>query len=280
MKKVLAFDIGGTNSRVALINENFEVEDVKTIPTVRDSNGDFLKSLDDLASQFDLTDVVAFGCGLPGVINRENGFIYDLPNVHVKSIPFGEFMKNKYKVPVFVRNDAEVACLAEAVLGAGKEYQNVFFITISTGLGGALVIDEENQDYITEIGHTAYKYKDKVYEYEYLASGTGIVNLANINGLKISNAKELFNLVSKQDIKAIEVYNEWMNIINDFIVMIQDSYEPDIICVTGGVMKAKQFFFASLLADNPQSNIVECYFKEEAGLMGAAAYAFKKMKII
>ena len=280
MKKVLSFDIGGTNTRLALVNENLDVEQIEVIPTVKFDNGAFLASIEKLITRFDLTDVIAFGCGIPGVCNRETGFIYDLPNVHVKNIPFGEYIKNKYKKRIFVRNDAEVACLAEAYNGAGKDREKVFFITISTGLGGALVINKENQDYITEIGHTAYQYKNEVLEYESLASGSGIVNLASINGLHIKDSKEFFNLVSKQNEKALYVYGEWQNILQDFITMIQDSYEPDIICVTGGVMKAKKIFFASLIARNPHSNIVECEHGEEAGLIGAAIYAFKNMKYI
>ncbi len=277
MKKILAFDIGGTNSRLALINEDFKIEQIEILPTVKNNVKDFLENIDKLISKFDLSDVIAFGVGVPGVVNRDNGYIYDLPNVHIKDIPFGEYMHKKYGKKVFIRNDAEVACLAEAYLGAGKKLDRVFFITISTGLGGALVIDKLNQDYITEIGHTAYKYLDKMYDYEYLASGTGIVNLAKINNLKINNSKELFTLVEMKNDLAIHVYNEWLDILTSFISMIQNSYEPDIICVTGGVMKSKNFFFKKLVSKNLGSNIVECKCKEDAGLLGAAIYAFKRI---
>lgn len=275
MKKVLAFDIGGTNSRLALINEHFEIEQIEILPTIRNSVKDFLNNIDTLIAKFDLSDIIAFGVGVPGVVNHETGYIYDLPNVHIKDIPFGEYMFKKYGKKSFIRNDAEVACLAEACHGNGKGLEKVFFITISTGLGGALVIDEVNQDYVTEIGHTAFKYKNKISEYEYLASGTGIVNLAKINGLTIKNAHEFFDLVTKNEPLALNVYNEWINILTSFISMVQNSYEPDVICVTGGVMKAKDIFFNDLLAKNSNSNIVECHFKEEAGLIGAATYAFK-----
>ena len=96
MKKVISFDIGGTNTRIALINEHFEIEKEETIPTKRDSVDAFLSSIDELISHFDLKDVLAFGVGIPGVCNRETGYIYDLPNVHIKDIPLGEFIQNKY----------------------------------------------------------------------------------------------------------------------------------------------------------------------------------------
>lgn len=280
MKKVISFDIGGTNTRIALINEHFEIEKEETIPTKRDSVDAFLSSIDELISHFDLKNVLAFGVGIPGVCNRETGYIYDLPNVHIKDIPLGEFIQNKYRKKVFVRNDAEVACLAEAYLGAGKEYERVFFITISTGLGGALVVDKDNQDYITEIGHTAFSYKGHMEEYEGLASGTGIPRLCKLNGLEVGNAGEFFSLVRNNDKKALDIFEEWLSILSSFIHMIQDSYEPDVITVTGGVTKQKDLFFEKLIEMNHNSNIVECKCKEEAGRIGAGVYAFKMMKVI
>ena len=280
MKKVIAFDIGGTNTRIALINEKFVIEKEEIIPTRRDNVEVFLSSLDELIQKFDLKDVIAFGVGIPGVCNRETGYIYDLPNVHIKDIPLGEFIESKYHKKVFVRNDAEVACLAEAVLGAGKDFDRTFFITISTGLGGALAVDQVNQDYITEIGHTAYEYKGKMNEYEGLASGTGLPKLAKLNGLDVKDSKELFALIKAKDPRALNVYNDWLMILSDFIHMIENSYYPDVICVTGGVMKEKDIFFEDLKALCPESNIVECHFKEEAGRIGAAVYAFKMMKAI
>lgn len=280
MKKVLAFDIGGTNTRVALINENFEIEKVEIRPTVRDSIDGFLENVDKIIDLFDLSDVIAFGAGIPGLVNRETGYIYEMSNVHIDDIPFGEHMMKKYGKKSYLRNDAEVACLAEACIGSGKEYERVFFITISTGLGGALVVDQENQDYVTEIGHTAYTYKGDLDEYEHFASGQGIVKLAKANGINIASSREFFDLIRNKDPKALIAKEEWLNVLTDFINLIQNSYSPDIICVTGGVTKAKDLFFKELQDKNPNSNIVECFFKEEAGLIGAATYAFKKEEII
>ena len=282
MKKVLSFDIGGTNTRLALVNENFEIEKELVYPTVRDSKEAFLANIKKIICDLDINmdEVSAIGAGVPGVVNRETGYIYDLPNVHIKDIPFGDFIKDEFNKKVYLRNDAEVACLAEASVGTHKKYSRVFFITISTGLGGALVVDGVNQDYITEIGHTAYKYQGKMMEYEGLASGTGLVKLCELNGLKVNSSREFFNLVSSKDEKALYVYKQWLSILSDFISMIEDSYSPDVICVTGGVMKAKDIFFKDLCDLNPLSNIVVCYHSEHAGIIGAAVYAFKMLDFL
>lgn len=279
MKKVLAFDIGGTNMRLALINEKLEIEQIQIKPTVRDNADAFMQNVLEMIGEFNLKDVVAIGAGVPGVVDREKGIILDLPNVHIKNIDFGPMITEKYHIPVFLRNDAEVACLGEAYSGAGKDYSRVFFITISTGLGGAMCVDNEFQDYITEIGHTLFKYKDEPHEFS-LVSGSYIKKLAALNGMEIEKAADLFDKYEAGDKKATEVFKEWEMILQKFIRLVVDSYLPDIIVITGGFMNQKHLFFDDLVKLNPDVLIKECKYGTKAGLMGSATFALKEMEII
>ena len=280
MRKVLAFDIGGTNMRCALINEKFEVEKRIDLSTVTGDPEAFMNNCIKLVEQFPLENVVAIGAGVPGVVNRETGEILDLPHVHIKNVQFGKILSEKFHLPVYLRNDAEVACLGEAYLGAGKEYERVFFITVSTGLGGALCVDQKNQDYVTEVGHTKFMYKNTLQEYG-LVSGVNIVKLIKMNDIKgIESAREMFHGVRENNPEAVRLYDEWFMILNKFVKLMVDSYMPDIICMTGGLMKAKDVFFKKLQDANPDVNIVECQFSESAGIMGASVYALQCAKII
>lgn len=280
MKKVLAFDIGGTNMRLALVNEKFEIEKRMDLSTVTGDPEAFMNNCIKLINEFPLEDVVAIGAGVPGVVNRETGEILDLPHVHIKNVQFGKILSEKFNLPVYLRNDAEVACLGEAYLGAGKDYERVFFITVSTGLGGALCVDQKNQDYVTEVGHTKFIYKNTIQEYG-LVSGINIIKLIKMNDIKgINSAKEMFDGVKAKDSEALRLYDEWFMILNKFVRLMIDSYTPDIICMTGGLMKAKDVFFKRLQDENPDANIVECHFSESAGIMGASVYAFQCAKII
>ena len=280
MRKVLAFDIGGTNMRLALVNEKFEVEKRQDLSTVTGDPEAFMNNCIKLIEQFPLEDVVAIGAGVPGVVDRETGMILDLPHVHIQNVPFGEVLSKKFNLPVFLRNDAEVACLGEAYLGAGKDYERVFFITVSTGLGGALCVDQKNQDYVTEVGHTKFIYKNTLQEYG-LVSGVNIHKLIKMNGIKgIETARDMFHGVREKNPEALRLYDEWFMILNKFVRLMIDSYQPDIICMTGGLMKAKDVFFEKLQKENEDANIVECHFSESAGIMGASVYAFQCAKII
>lgn len=277
MKKVLAFDIGGTNTRLALVNENFEIEKVAIRPTPLNDKEAFLANIFSLMEEFPLNDVISIGMGVPGVVDIKNAKIIILPNVGIGDIELGKIFKEKYNLDLYLRNDAQVACLAEATLGKGKDYDRVFFVTISTGLGGSLCVDGRIQGYLTEVGHTLFKYKDSYQEFE-LAGGTNIHKLAKMNGSTITNAKDMFEMAKAGNEEAVSLLKEWKYIITSYFKLMNDSYMPDIFVVTGGMMKSKDQFFEDIVNAVPDTPVEECYFFEQAGLIGSAVYAFQQAK--
>lgn len=279
MKKFLAFDIGATNTRLALVNEHLEIEMELITNTPLHDKDAFMKNCFQMIDKFDLKDVVAIGAGVPGVVDREKGIILDLPNVYVKNINFCEEIYKKYGLKVYLRNDAEVACLGEAYFGAGKDFERVFFITISTGLGGALCVNKKCQDYVTEIGHTLFPYKNSIQEFS-IISGRKIGDFAKLNGSNLSTPKEIFEEMRKGTNLGKELKKEWINIFDKFIKLVKDSYYPDAICMTGGFFNEKDLFFNELIKKNSDLHIVECEFETRAGLIGAATYAMQCAKII
>lgn len=275
MKKVLAFDIGGTNTRLALVNENFEIEKSLIKPTPFGDKNKFLENIYSLMEEFSLDDVIAVGAGVPGVVDVKEARIIILPNVGIEDIPLGKIFKEKYNLDLYLRNDAQMACLAEAALGKGKDYERVFFVTISTGLGGSLCVNKVIQDYLTEVGHTLFKYKDGYQEFE-IAGGTNIHKLAKLNNSTIQGGKELFAKARAGDEEGLRVFKEWKHIITSYFKLMNDSYLPDIFVVTGGFMKEKDLFFKDIQDAVPEAKISECHFNEQAGTIGSAVYAFQQ----
>lgn len=274
--KVIALDIGGTNTRAALVDKNYKILATCILPTIPDDKDKFIEqvfnAIDGLKANMD--EVAAFGIDVPGVVNKKNGYIYDLPNVHVKDIDMKAKIFDKYGKNIALINDAEAAALGEYKFGVGKGLDSLFFITVSTGLGGALCIKGKEQDYITEIGHTLFRYNGEMHEFEELASGTGIKKLCRMHGLEVPSAREFFAMLRNGDIKVQYIYNEWLLILTRFLTMIDNSYHPDIIAFTGGVFKNKDIFFDELRSRLPNIQMQECALKEEAGLIGAAIIAW------
>ena len=117
MKKVLAFDIGGTNTRLALVNENYVVEKELIYPTVRGSKEAFLESIKKIILDLnvDMNEVSYIGAGVPGVVDKARGYIIDLPNVHIKDIALGEYLEKE-----FGKKEADGLC-GNKTFGRAKE---------------------------------------------------------------------------------------------------------------------------------------------------------------
>lgn len=274
MKKALCLDIGGTNLRCALINENYEIEKVIIKSTSNSTVEVFLNQVEEIINEVGVSDdVVAISMGVPGRV-RWDGFIFELPNIGIKSIPLADYINEKFHKTAYVKNDAEMAVLAEGCLGEGKDYDASFFITISTGVGGALVRNGNVVVPSDEIGHTLIKYKDSYYEFEKLNSGRYLVDLCAMNELYVLDAREFFQLKAQGNEKALEVYNIWLNNLTDLFQFVRKYFDAKIIILSGGVLKSKDYFLDDLIAKNPNIKIALAKFDQTAGLIGAAYYSF------
>ena len=142
-KMILALDIGGTNIRAALIDENIRIIKHTEIPCDLKETPDTL--IDRLLKKADIKKekISSVGIGCPGPLDIKNGIMLtppSLPEWHGFQIK--KRFEEKYGCNVTVQNDANAAGYAEAVLGAGKDFNSVYYVTVSTGIGGAFVYNK------------------------------------------------------------------------------------------------------------------------------------------
>ena len=272
MRKALAIDIGGTNTRLAVVSESFEIEQVIIKPTICDDKDKFMQNILDAVRELNLEGVESIGAGVPGVVDREKGIILDLPNVHVKDIKFAEILEKETGLKTYLRNDAEVACIAEAFSPKAKKYSRVFFITISTGLGGAFCVDKKVQDYVTEVGHTVANMDGFFEEYSILA-GSKFPTFAKHFGEPNLTPRIMFEKTRQKDKKYQQFTDKWVQILNQFVDLMINSYQPELIVFTGGFMNDKDVFFSQIKKAHKGVKIRETYFGTKAGLIGAGLFA-------
>lgn len=279
MRKIVALDIGGTNTRVALINDKYEIETVVIEPTVVGNTDLFLAAVKKAIEENikDWSDVAALAMGVPGRV-RYDGFIYALPNIHIENIPLADYLSKAFNKPAYVINDAEVAALAESNVGPLKVTKSLYFVTLSTGVGGALTVGGELRNSSYEAGHTMTAYHGEIHEFEHMASGVGICRLAYMNGLQVVDAKEFFALVKNGNPQAMNVYRDWIKMVAEWFEMIQYAFEPEVYAITGGVMKSSDVFFKDLRMAAPHCRLELCGCGQEAGLIGAAVLGFQKSR--
>ena len=133
MKYAVAIDIGGTNTRVALVNEKLEITDRQQFSTNPENPEETLGKIAEVIKGYDHA-IVGVGMSCPGPLDLVNGRIITPPNLRGDwhHLAVAEKLKNMIDIPVYLNNDGNLAALEESVAGEGKDYRLVQFRTNST----------------------------------------------------------------------------------------------------------------------------------------------------
>lgn len=161
---VIGVDLGGTKISTALSNIDGEIISKKVVPTnAKEGESAVLNriimTIEDviLGGGITASEVSAIGIGSPGPLDYKKGSIITTPNLPFKNYNIVEPIRNRFKVPVFLDNDANVAVIGEYMFGAGKGKENIIYFTVSTGIGGGAILNGRayrgNTSNALEIGH-------------------------------------------------------------------------------------------------------------------------------
>ena len=293
MRYSIGVDIGGTNIRLAIVNENGEIIRVNKQRTKKMSKpSDLVDQIEELYNSVnaDEFDVVGMGVGVPGPVKQVTGYVHVLSNIGLSDFNLKEMLEERLKIKVVVGNDAKVAALAEARLGAGKGAHVMQYITISTGVGGGLTIDGNlyysTNGFSQEIGNMNLIKNGRQPNpsmnpgcLEGHCSGTALVSIAKERGLDVIHAGEFFEEVKKGNKVAIELKEEWIDNLAFSMGSLVNILEPDVFVLGGGVMQSSDYFLDDLkkAIDNyvfPQMegnvNVKKAYFDQDAGIIGAS----------
>ena len=251
MKYYFGVDIGGTNIRIGVMDEDF-----KLVKVIKESSKD-IKTQEDLMNK--ITSLYnrcseyscsALGIGVCGPCNKDTGIAYFIPNMNLENVDFNVL---NLGVPTFIGNDANVACLAESLLGAGKGKGVVQYITLSTGVGGGLFVNGNlitgKIGYAQEIGHIKVKeggaQQNKFTaagSLESTCSGTSLTRRANELGFKAAHAGEVF-----QNPECKDLIDEYVQDVCDVMINIAYFIEPEVFIIGGGVSKSFDYFKDELI---------------------------------
>lgn len=315
MSYIIGVDIGGTKTSVSLgtsqgkiiIRRVFPSTDVRiTLSQVKRIVQAYIKHYDK-----GLRKIKGIGISCPGPLDLRRGVLLSSPNMPAwRNVPLQKTFSQNFPLPVVVDNDANSAALAEKVFGAGRNVQNLFYYTVSTGIGGGLIINGRIHHGASfdagEIGHTVILPGGpkcgcgKRGCLEALASGTAIARLArkrvtpNSLILKLAGKKKSINAVivaraaRQGDRLAQQIYRQAAFYFGLSVANVIHVLNPEMIVIGGGVSKAGRLFFAPLIQTarifswvRPYRSckIVPAKLRDEVGDLGAISLVLRGVKV-
>lgn len=263
----IAIDIGGTEIKAAVVDQSLNfIEYIKT-PTPNNIDTFIRDKVYELVMMLQKSyqiDPLYVGISSAGVIDEQRGIVeYAGPTIpNYKGTDFKSLLE-PLNAQVNVFNDVNAALLGEV---AFHDYssQNIFCLTLGTGIGGAfynkyaqLYNGERNR--ANEIGYLLYDRKTNK-TFEQRASTTALKALMLEKGfIHQDNVPKLFELADQQDTLALAILNQWSDSIAEGIAQIQIIYDPGLILIGGGVSSQGQNLLKYIIPK------VECYLPEQYG---------------
>ena len=280
-KYYLSLDIGGTKTSASVFDENGDIVNNYVLKrkseTFKGEEAVYQNTknvLEEILSELKIKkeDVIAMGVGSPGPLDTKKGIIIHAPLMGWENFPIVERLKEDFELPVYLDNDANLGALAEVRCGEGKGCKNLIYMTVSTGCGGGIIINNGiyrgSHDGAGEVGHMSVL--PDVIDcpcgskgcFELYASGTAInermkadmlagkkslaFELAGHDPEKIDGSL-LLKAASQNDEYALEAYRLEGYYLGLGIANLFNILDPEAIVLGGGVTKAKDYFHESCI---------------------------------
>lgn len=266
MNYYIGIDLGGTNVRTILLDECGQV--LSEVASPSNAKGGMAGVVAVIISQVEALDftpcgglkaVLGLGIGVPGLVDPDKKVIKFANNlVGYKDYKICEELGAYFNKPCFIDNDANCAGLAEALIGAGKGYPSVYYITISTGIGGAFVYNGQvvsgNAHHAGEVGNmivdsTGIKNGPmNPGAIETLASGSALVKIGQkMIKNDLGHAGEIFALAHQGHKQAAVIANRAIDQYAIMLANIALTIDPHCFVLGGGVLKSADYFLADLI---------------------------------
>lgn len=272
----LGVDIGGTNLKAILLDENKKELENYALATPKDNVEHFfimLKALIDPLIKISIKNrakIKGIGIGIPGIYNYKTKEIIKLPNLPLlNNLDICSRIEKEFNLQVKIDNDGNCFTLAEALMGSCQKYKNIFGITLGTGIGSGWFFNNKIYNGINgcvnEIAGMVIKEEG---------------DLENIYQEIIgSNAEELAKNAYRGDKNAQEAFEKVGHCLGLACANIVNLIDPEVIVIGGKVANSSDLFFPKIkktieeLAMHPEAKkikIIKSKIKEEVGAKGAA----------
>ena len=289
----LGIDIGGTNLRAALINEKGELVDKFKIENevLKGPEYNIDKLICTINEKWEKSELKSIGVGCPGPLNIKTGQILVTPNLKTwEYFNLKSYLEEKFNLYVKVNNDTNVAAFSEAMVGAGKGTESVYYMTLSTGVGGGFIYKNEIvggfNNVAAEIGNMIInddKYKHENMNYGSLEGQCSGINIARIASERLGReiaTKEVFKNAKENDKTCTKVIEEWKINVSKAIANIIMTVDPEVIILGGSVIVNNPEYLQGIIEETKKRvyegvnvDIRLAEIGDDSGLVGAGFLA-------
>ncbi len=313
---VLAVDVGGTRTRAAVVNDQGRVL-ARTSFATRPERGvdDTLARIDSAVRQVlgttPLADVRGIGVTAPGPLDPWTGELFSPPNMPGwEHVPLKQYIEERFGRPTLVGNDANLAALGEHRFGAGRGVNDMIYLTISTGIGGGVILGGKlfvgAHGFAGEVGHQTVEARGprcncgNIGCLEIMASGPAIAREAR-SAIAAGEATSMLELAGGKveaitgehitqaalagDALARSLYARAGFYIGVGIVNLIHLFNPDLFVLGGGVTNAGELLFAPIRQTVDERaipimrkgvRIERAELRDDVGLLGATALVLQQ----
>jgi len=297
----IGIDLGGTNIVAGIVDEQNRIVAKASRPTNAPRQAelifdDIAASIRDAMANAGITkeDVVSIGVGTPGSVNKEEELIEFANNLGFDNVPAYALLRERTGIEkVYFDNDANCAALGEAVAGCGKGVKNFVMITLGTGVGSGIIA---NGKLVTGVNYAAGEMGHSVLVYgglpcncgrkgcwEKYSSATALIDQTKtamrqnyssamwdlVDGdINKVNGRTAFDAMRKGDAVAQSVVNNYVSYLSVGIGNVINIFQPDIVCVGGGIGNEKENLLAPVRKLLP-SEVYSIHAKKQAKLLAA-----------
>ncbi|MCX5698695.1 MAG: ROK family protein [Candidatus Omnitrophica bacterium] len=304
---IIAIDLGGTNLKCALLDSSLKIKAKSSFSTKSfDNKYKLIQGIIDSVESFILNQrlkrsaILGVGIGVPGPVDTLKGIVHFLPNIPGwKEVKLKKILEQKTKLPVFIDNDAKLMTLAEHEAGAAKNYKNALCLTLGTGVGGGLIINDllyrGPDNAAGEIGHLPLNEKGP-----WCGCGArGCLEAYVGNHKIIKDARKLFGskitlervsaLARENNPKAINFWNQvgeklglalsgMVNLLNLDLIVIGGG----VSCVGGVLLEniRRTILLRAMRVQAKRVRVVKAKLGIDAGIIGAGYLVRERISVI
>ena len=281
----IGVDLGGTNIAVGIVNENGELLRGGSVPTGADREADLIiKDMAELCKKLiaeeglSVADIEYAGIATPGSANSDTGVVAYAHNLPFLNYPLAAKLQEFLGVKkVLIENDANAAAKGEAACGAAKGFKDSVMITLGTGLGGGIIIDNKVYSGFNhagaELGHVVIELNGKPCScgrkgcWEAYSSATGLIRMTRekIEACRKAGRETLLEKLAAEkgkisgrtafdakragDEAGAEVVADYVKYLAEGLANIVNIFQPQVISIGGGIANEKQYLLDLLLPE-------------------------------